>query len=186
MLVLRRGSYEHRCTTIILEAYKRNCRIIVVATENKIAKVKEDDLLSEKFKETSVVVRDREAFTHITKNEDEELKIKAARAGDTVNDFASSAIDRVTNMIKSKAKEFYNAQVFKPSNTAVRKDSADIAHLGMLVTPIAAVFEGMETMISEQSYIEQVRLLTGYKRLIEEQINVIDSRIHFAKRVKTV
>ena len=185
MLVLRSVSYEHRCTTIILEAFKRNCRIIIgVATENKIVKVKEDDLSPETFEETSVVVRDREGFTHIMKNE--ELKIKAARAGDMVNDFASSVIDRVTNIIKSKAKEFYNAQVFEPSNTAVRKDSADIAHLGPLVTPIAAAFEGMETIISEQSYIEQVRLLIGYKRLLEEQINVIDSRIHFAKRVETV
>jgi hypothetical protein len=64
-----------------------------------------------------------------------------------MNDFASSAIDRATNMIKSKAKEFYNAQIFEHSNTVERKDSAAIAHLGPLVTPIATAFKGMETMI---------------------------------------
>jgi hypothetical protein len=40
------------------------------------------------------------------------------------------------------------------------------------------------TEIRKKSYSEQVRLLTGYKKLLKEQISVIDSRINMAKRLK--
>jgi hypothetical protein len=39
-------------------------------------------------------------------------------------------------------------------------------------------------MIRKVPYEEQVNLLIGYKKLIEEQIKVIDSRIGMAKRLK--
>jgi hypothetical protein len=40
------------------------------------------------------------------------------------------------------------------------------------------------TEIRKKPYSEQVRLLTGYKKLLKEQINVIDSRINMAKRLE--
>lgn len=40
------------------------------------------------------------------------------------------------------------------------------------------------TDIGEKSYSEQARLLTGYKKLLKEQINLIDSRINMARRLK--
>jgi hypothetical protein len=40
------------------------------------------------------------------------------------------------------------------------------------------------TQIGKQPYDEQVKLLTGYKKLLEEQINVINSRIDWSKRLK--
>jgi hypothetical protein len=39
-------------------------------------------------------------------------------------------------------------------------------------------------MVCDHSYPEQVKILTGYKKLLEEQINVIDSRINFVKRLR--
>jgi hypothetical protein len=41
------------------------------------------------------------------------------------------------------------------------------------------------TEIRKQPYSEQVNLLKGYKKLLKEQINVVDSRINMAKRIKT-
>jgi hypothetical protein len=40
------------------------------------------------------------------------------------------------------------------------------------------------TQIGKQPYDEEVKLLTGYKKLLEEQINVINSRIDWSKRLK--
>ena len=150
--------------------------------ENKIVKVTKDDSTPETFKETAVEMSDKGSI-HIMTSEDEGLKIKAARASDALNDFAGSAVDRAINVIKSKAKEFHDSGVFDPGYAAARKDSADIARLGPLVTHLASEFEGMEKVISEHSYPEQVQLLIGYKKLLEEQINVIDSRRQFVKRL---
>lgn len=150
--------------------------------ENKIVKVTKDDSTPATYKETAVVVT-KDGSTHVMTNEDQGLKIKAARAGDAVNDFAGSVVDKAINAVKSKAKEFYNSGVFEPGYASARKDSADIARLGSLVTRLATEFEGMETIVCEHSYPEQVQLLTGYKKLLEEQINVINSRTQFVKRL---
>jgi hypothetical protein len=152
-----------------------------VLAENKTVKVTKDDSIPATYKETAVVIR--EDSTHIMPNEDEGLKIKMARAGDAVNDFACSAVDWALNVVKSRAKAFYNSGVFEPGYAAARKDATDIARLGPLVTRLTTEFEGMETIVCEHSYPEQVKLLTGYKKLLEEQINVINSRTQFVKRL---
>lgn len=117
-------------------------------------------------------------------NDKEGLKIKAARVGDSVGDLVDSALDRSINAVKSKAKELYKSGALEPGCAAARKDSADIARLGPQVTSLAIEFEDSITMVCDHSYPEQVQILTGYKKLLEEQINVIDSRIHLVKRVK--
>jgi hypothetical protein len=40
------------------------------------------------------------------------------------------------------------------------------------------------TEIRNEPYSEQERLLIGYKKLLEEQINVITARLNMAKRLK--
>jgi hypothetical protein len=148
--------------------------------ENKIAKVTKNDTT---FKVT--VVNEEHDASQIMADDHEELKAKAARAGDAVTDFASSALDRAETAVKTKARSLYKSRALEPSYAAARKDSADIAHLGpALVTELATVFESTDTMACTHSYPEQVQILTGYKKLLEEQINVIDSRIGFVKRVR--
>lgn len=153
-----------------------------MVAENGTVKVTKDDSFPAIYKETAVEIRE-DGSTHVMTNRDEGLRIKAARAGDAANDLAGSAVDKAINAVKSKAKEFYNSGVFEPGYAAARKDSADIARLGPLVTRLATEFEGMETIVCEHSHPEQVQLLTGYKKLLEEQINVINSRTQFVKRL---
>jgi Na+-transporting methylmalonyl-CoA/oxaloacetate decarboxylase beta subunit len=63
--------------------------------------------------------------------------------------------------------------------------AADIARLGRpLVAALATGFEDTITMVRQHPYDEQEKILTGYKKLMEEQINVINSRIGFVKRVR--
>jgi hypothetical protein len=40
--------------------------------------------------------------------------------------------------------------------------------------------------IEREDYENQEKLLTDYKKLLEEQINVIDSKLSLAKRLKNI
>lgn len=64
----------------------------------------------------------------------------------------------------------------------LKSDDA-IAQLGPMVTDLATVFEDTITIVRKQPYEEQVKILAGYKKPLEKQINVINSRIQFVKRV---
>jgi hypothetical protein len=46
------------------------------------------------------------------------------------------------------------------------------------------VFEQTMAELGREDYESQKRLLTGYKKLLEEQINVINSKLKIAKRLK--
>jgi hypothetical protein len=157
--------------------YKVSCAIDSVSEEKKVVKVVRDGSTAT-YKETEV-----KGSTHIMTNDDEDLKIKALRAGDAVTDLVDSTLDKAADAIKTKANELIKSGALEPGYVAAKKDSEDIGRLGSLVTDLAATFEDTMTVIREHPYEEQVKLLTGYKKLIEEQISVIDSQIHFVKRV---
>src|SRR5215212_3615018 len=119
-----------------------------------------------------------------TKKEDDEesLSMKAHRAEESVLD----VVDAVGAKVGSFAKEKFGEldQSLNPNHTSAVQDSRKIEALGPMVEELARVFEDMTTMIGKVPYEEQVNLLIGYKKLIEEQIKVIDSRIGMAKRLK--
>jgi hypothetical protein len=116
--------------------------------------------------------------------EEEDLSAKARAAGLALEDLITSAIDKAKIVTKQKAKEFARAAEGGPGGMSAAKDAQDISRLGPLVEGLARAFEDTMTDIRKQSYEEQEKLLIGYRKLLEEQINVINSRMHFAKRVK--
>ena len=93
------------------------------------------------------------------------------------------AIDKAKRKSVEKAKEFITRDA-NPAAIAAKKDAEDIAALEDSVEGLARAFESLITEIRKKPYSEQVRLLTGYKKLLKEQINVIDSRINMAKRLE--
>ena len=54
----------------------------------------------------------------------------------------------------------------------------------MSVEGLARTFEDVMTGIGQESYDEQANLLKGYEKLLQEQISVINSKIHYVKRLK--
>lgn len=116
--------------------------------------------------------------------EEEDLSAKARTAGLAMEDLITSAIDKAKIVTKQKAKAFARAAEAGPGGVSAAKDAQDISRLGPLVEGLARAFENTMTDIRKQSYEEQEKLLIGYRKLLEEQINVINSRMHFAKRVK--
>jgi hypothetical protein len=149
---------------------------------DKIVKVTKDNSITT-YEETAIERRD-DAPIHIMTSENEDLKVKALRAGDAVTDLIDSSLDKAIEAVKTRASELLKSGALEPGYIAMRKDSEDIGRLGPLVTGLATVFEDTITMVRNHSYDEQVDILTGYKKLLDEQINVIDSRIHFVKRMR--
>src|SRR5215212_4534809 len=122
--------------------------------------------------------------TPLTKKEDDEgsLSMKAHQAEESV----ANVLDAVGAKVGSFAKEKIGKldKSLNPNHMSVIQDSRDIGALGPMVEDLVRVFEDTTTMIRKVPYEEQVDLLTGYKKLIEEQIKVIDSRIGMTKRLK--
>ena len=108
--------------------------------------------------------------------------MKAHRAEESVLDVIDAVGDKVGSFAKEKFGELDKS--LNPSYMSSVQDSHKIGVLGPMVEELARVFEDTTTMIRKVPYEEQVHLLIGYKKLIEEQIKVIDSRIDMAERLK--
>jgi hypothetical protein len=120
----------------------------------------------------------------LTKKEDgsESLSMKAHQAEESVLDAVDAVGVKVGSFAKKKFGELDKS--LNPSHMSAVQDSRKIEALGPIVEELALVFEDTTTMIRKVPYEEQVDLLRGYKKLLEEQIKVIDSRINMSKRLK--
>jgi hypothetical protein len=122
--------------------------------------------------------------TSITKKEGdkESLSMKAHQAEESVLDVVDAVGVKVGSFAKKKIGEIEKS--LNPSYMSAVQDSRKIEALGPMVEELVRVFEDTTTMIRNVPYEEQVDLLIGYKKLIEEQIKVIDSRINMSNRLK--
>ena len=120
----------------------------------------------------------------LTKKEDgsESLSMKAHQAEESVLDAVDAVGVKVGSFAKKKFGELDKS--LNPSHMSAVQDSRKIETLGPMVEELARVSEDTTTMIRKVPYEEQVDLLRGYKKLLEEQIKVIDSRINMSKRLK--
>jgi len=119
----------------------------------------------------------------LMRDEETDLTVRVRDAGDVLYDSVVLSIDKAKRKSVEKAKEFATGDI-SPAAIAAKNDAQDIAALGDSVEGLARTFENLITEIRKRPYSEQVNLLTGYKKLLKEQINVIDSRINMAKRLK--
>jgi hypothetical protein len=119
---------------------------------------------------------------HLMMQEEEDLTIKVRNAGDALYYLVISIIEKAKTISSQKLKELATRDI-SPASIAAKKDARDIATLGESVQSLAKTFEDVMTEMRKQPYSEQVHLLTGYKKLLKEQIKVVDSRIKMAKRL---
>lgn len=65
------------------------------------------------------------------------------------------------------------------------KDAADIQMLGSHIESIITIFEDtMDKIMAHTSYDEQHGMLVGFKKILEEEVNLIDASLSMAKRLK--
>lgn len=110
------------------------------------------------------------------------LSVKATRAEEALSDLLDSLGTKAEATVRKKIDEFGKALDHNYSSVVL--DSSKIKELGPMVKEIAEAFEGTMTMIEKVSYEEQIILFQGYKKLVEEQIKIVDSRIDMTERLK--
>lgn len=130
---------------------------------------------------TKPTVRTEEHEVRSTTTSDEEsVSTKAREAGQSLKDLVYSLGKKTRQVTEEKAREL-KAQSVDISATS---DASAIRNLGDDVEKLITVFEDTMTEIRKEPYDEQEKLLLGYKKLLEEQINVIEARMDMAKRLK--
>ena len=121
-----------------------------------------------------------EVQSETTTSEEESVSTKARDAGRSLKDLIYSLGKKTKEVTEEKAKEIKAQSV----DISTRTDARDIQHLGDDVEKLVTVFEDTMTEIRKEPFDEQEKLLVGYKKLLQEQMNVIDARLSMAKRLK--
>jgi hypothetical protein len=142
-----------------------------------------DVTVTEETSITTVPARKVETYevqSETATSDEESVSAKAKDAGKSLKDLIYSLGRKTKEVTEEKARELKSQSVDISTTT----DAQDIQHLGDDVEKLITVFEDTMTEIRNEPYDEQEKLLVGYKKLLEEQINVINARLSMAKRLK--
>jgi hypothetical protein len=118
-----------------------------------------------------------------TSPEEESISARARDVGQSLTDLVTY-MGQKAKAITEQGTTGLKAQADQIADLDLKKDARDIQNLGSNIDNIINVFEDIMTDIRKERYSEQQRLLVGYKKLLEEQINVIEARLKMAKRLK--
>jgi hypothetical protein len=114
------------------------------------------------------------------------VSTKAKEAGQSLKEIVKS-LGKKAKLATGQAAQQIKDKADVSSDFDNKKDSRYIQALGENVEKVVTVFEDTMTEISnERDRDEQENLLIGYKKLLEEQINVINSRLKMVKRLKNI
>lgn len=142
-----------------------------------------DVTVTEETSVTTVPARKVETYevqSETATSDEESVSAKAKDAGKSLKDLIYSLGRKTKEVTEEKAQELKSQSV----DISTKTDAQDIHHLGDEVEKLITVFEDTMTEIRNEPYDEQEKLLVGYKKLLEEQINVINARLSMAKRLK--
>jgi hypothetical protein len=142
-----------------------------------------DVTVTEETSVTTVPARKVETYevqSETATSDEESVSAKARDAGKSLKDLIYSLGKKTKEVTEEKARELKAQSV----DISTKTDAQDIQHLGDEVEKLITVFEDTMTEIRNEPYDEQEKLLVGYKKLLEEQINVINARLSMAKRLK--
>jgi gas vesicle protein len=142
-----------------------------------------DVTVTEETSVTTVPARKVETYevqSETATSDEESVSAKARDAGKSLRDLIYSLGRKTKEVTEEKARELKAQSV----DISTKTDAQDIQHLGDEVEKLITVFEDTMTEIRNEPYDEQEKLLVGYKKLLEEQINVINARLSMAKRLK--
>lgn len=119
------------------------------------------------------------------KQEQSSVPAKAKEVGQTLKEKVKSVSKKTITKTEEKTKRLKDKSE-QTAGMGPGKDRHDIQALGSTqIEKVATIFEyTMSKIDKEPNYEQQEKQLKGYKKLLEEQINVIDSRLEMTKRLK--
>jgi hypothetical protein len=110
---------------------------------------------------------------------------KAKEAGISFTEMIKTLGKKAVTKTEEKTKEIKDRSI-EAMNIGIQTDSRDIQALGIHAGNVVLVYERIMFEIEREDYETQEKLLIGYKKLLEEQVNVIDSKLSIAKRLKNI
>jgi hypothetical protein len=111
------------------------------------------------------------------KIEDYDLIVSSLKEATTSFKDVIFSISKKAQVIRDKAEETFTV--------GARRDARDIQALGIYVESVTKGFEDTMMEIKKRDYADEEKLLKGYKKLLDEQINLINARIELVKRLKS-
>ena len=116
--------------------------------------------------------------------DEDSLSKRARETGLTLKELVNSLGKKSKAVAQQKSTELKEAAKDDEINA---KDAADIQMLGRHIESIITIFEDtMDKIMAHPSYEEQHGMLVGFKKILEEEVNLIDARLNMAKRLKRV
>lgn len=149
-------------------------------TEPTTATPTDEDTIVISPSNTEYKIHDQKSL--IEEEEEESLSARAKEAGQSFKDFIVTLGEKATSITEQKTTETKNESL----DIGAKRDSQAIQSLGANVEKAITVFEGTITNLRKESYDEQAQILIGYKKLIQEQINVINARLSMVKKFKQI
>jgi hypothetical protein len=117
-----------------------------------------------------------------TEPDRESLSRKARETGLTLKELVNSIGKKGKAAAQQKSTQLKEAAKDDEINA---KDAADIQMLGRHIESIITIFEDtMDKIMTHPSHDEQHGMLVGFKKILEEEVNLIDARLSMAKRLK--
>ena len=117
-----------------------------------------------------------------TQPDEQSLSKKARETGLTLKELVTSIGKKSKAVAQQKSTQLKEAAKDDEINA---KDAADIQMLGKHIESIITIFEDtMDKIMTHPSYDEQHGMLVGFKKILEEEVNLIDARLGMAKRLK--
>jgi len=110
---------------------------------------------------------------------------KAKEAGQSFIETMKSLGKKAMTKAEEKTKELKDKSI-EATDIGTQTDARDIQALGIHADNVVLVYERIMFEIEREDYETQKNLLTGYKKLLEEQVNVIDSKLSLVKRLKDI
>ena len=119
-----------------------------------------------------------------TGSNEDSLTKRARETGMTLKELVNSIGKKSKVVAQEKSTQLKEAAKDDEINA---KDAADIQMLGSHIESIITIFEDtMDKIMAHPSYDEQHGMLVGFKKILEEEVNLIDARLSMAKRLKHI
>src|SRR5829696_5254660 len=114
------------------------------------------------------------------KEEEISVSDEATRAGDSLKELIVTAIKEAKDSAMETGKRLKEQTI----DIASTVDTKDVRSLGDNVNASVQLFEEIMIEIRKERYNEQIKLLDGYKDLLQTHIKVLDARGRMASKLK--
>ena len=114
------------------------------------------------------------------KEEEISVSDEATKAGESLKELIVTAIKEAKDSAKGTGKRLKEQTI----NISTTVDSKDVRSLGDNVKASVQLFEEIMIEIRKERYNEQIKLLDGYKDLLQTHIKVLDARGRMASKLK--